>query len=255
MVRIPEGWFLMGSESGRTTNVRCTAFGSTPSSWPRARSPTRITRQFLDRHATIPNRRIGTIPNFSHPEQPVVAHFVVRRRCLLRLAESNHRAPLSFAHRSGMGARRPRRPRSRNSIPGAMSRPNRSRITPRGGRRPRTGRAAPNEMRTACATSARTSTNGARTGSAPIITPSRPTEIRRGHAKVAPRFSRRLLAALHESLALRRSLQHPTGISVRRLWLPRSPRSIRIISEAGFDLGQPKNGSADYTAGQQSVGM
>src|ERR1700730_400564 len=43
---------------------------------------------------------------------------------------------------------------------------------------------------------------------------------------IAPSLARRILAALHEGLALCRPFEHPSRISVRRLWLPRRPRCV-----------------------------
>src|ERR1700730_11563962 len=43
---------------------------------------------------------------------------------------------------------------------------------------------------------------------------------------IASSLARRILAALHEGLGLCPPFEHPSRISVRRLWLPRRPRCV-----------------------------
>ena len=75
-------------------------------------------------------------PDFSHPEQPVVApswfDAVAYCEWLSALTHKRYRLPIQKPNGNAPRAAEP----NRNSTPGAMPHSNRSKITPRAGRRP-----------------------------------------------------------------------------------------------------------------------
>ena len=95
--------------------------------------------------------------------------------------------PFSAAHRSGMGARRSRRPRAKTISLGRRAARIACELRDALEDGARAGRAQRAQHITAFSTSARMCTNGARTGSTRTITPPRPTAIR----KVPPPGTRR----------------------------------------------------------------
>ena len=158
---------------------------------------------------------------FSHPEQPVVGVSWFDAVAYCEWLSAAPRAMLPFAHRSRMGTRGARRHWNRSCIPGATSRRSRCRIIQRDGRTdPSRWDSAENETRTGFATSARTCTSGARIGfSAEYYALRRSANPQGPEQGTAAKFARRIMAALHQSFALRRAVEHPSRISICRLWV------------------------------------
>ena len=77
-------------------------------------------------------------------------------------------------------------------------------------------------------TFARTCTSGAPTGTSPTTMRFHPNEIRPVRSKAPGAPPGRLLAASHQGKPLRRQVQHPPRISLRRLRLPHSARSLTV---------------------------
>ena len=111
MVRIPEGWFLMGSETGQDNErpvhrVWIDAFELAVCQVTNADYAI-----FLAETQNRPPLNWSD-PEFSNPEQAVVGVSWFDATCLLRMVEQGHGTSLPFADRSGMGMRRTRRIRT-----------------------------------------------------------------------------------------------------------------------------------------------
>ncbi len=229
MVRIPEGWFLMGSDPSQPAQdnerpahrVWIDAFELAACQVTNADYA-----KFLA-GTGHPKPLHWDDPNFSHPEQPVVApswfDAVAYCEWLSALTQRHYRLPteaeweraarggaeqklypwgdaplesarkLRVALEDGPRARRPRRKkrlrplRHRRQRPRMVLRLVRPRLLPRLAR----------------------------------------SQSARATGWKAQILARRLLAPSDESIALRRPRQHPPGISIRRLRLPRRPRPAR----------------------------
>ena len=115
MVRIPEGYFQMGSEIGQDNErpvhkVYIDAFDLAACQVTNADYA-----QFLEAAEHPKPPALGR-SEIQSPESTGSSHIVVRRLRLLHLAHARNRPPLSSTKRSRMGARRPRRSR-RKSLP------------------------------------------------------------------------------------------------------------------------------------------
>ena len=193
MVRIPEGWFVMGCPADREVGRRTTsapriASGWTPSNSPHANSPTPSTRSSSP-PPIIPSRSMGR-SRFHDPGSPSSRLPGLTPSPIAKVElQGRARPPLSPPHRSRMGTRRARRRRRPKLYTwGDAPLECASRITPRVGRRRPSVSASQSPAPTASSTWARTSTSGAPIGTTRSITPYRPIEIRPAppRARAAP---------------------------------------------------------------------
>ena len=190
MVQIPEGWFLMGSDTGQDNErpvhrvwVDAFEFGRMPGNARRVRAVCR-------RDGTIASHPIGSDPHFSNPDQPVVAvsWFDAVAYCEWLSEITGRRYPA--ADRSGMGTRRSRRARAEAVSLGRRPAGIACELRDAMEDGPRAGRAGRAQRVTVFSISAPTCTNGARTGSARTITASHRNAIRQGPPTGSRRASR-----------------------------------------------------------------
>ena len=228
MLRIPEGWFLVGSDPSQpgqdnerpAHRVWIDAFELAACQVTNADYAKFLAAPGRDKVQRKPLQ--WDDPNFSHPEQPVVAPswFDAVAYCEW----------LSRSRTSATAC-----PPKPNGNPPRAAAP--SKALPLGRRPTRIARklrvaledsperaATPRTTPTASSTSAQTSTNGAPTGSTPITTASRPIAIHRAQPKVPANPPAAAPGAIRQKYPLRRPRQHPPRIPVRRLRLPRRPR-------------------------------
>ena len=223
LVRIPAGSFLMGSDSRSGQRApHPPRLGRRIPAGRHARSRMQTTR-VSSRDTELTPPPFWNDPNFNHPQQPVVAVSWLEAVKYCEWLTAALDAPFACP------------PKPNGSAPPAAE--SKGTTFPWGNDPPQSlpdyqaaGKQAPNRWRNTLPmpsvymTSAKTCTNGAATGTTPTITRSRPTATPRpGEARRPPRnLPRRLLAPPHQSNPLRRPLQHPPRIPLRRLRIPRS---------------------------------
>ncbi len=182
MARIPEGWFLMGSEAGQDNERPIHRV------WVDAFDVRRLSgNQPRVRSLPLPQPAIAN--HFTGTTQISISPISRSRRPVGSMR--SHSATGSPAKRSGgIVSRRkpsgsaPREAESRAScIPGAMNRRSRCRIIRCAGRMGRKPLGKTRRMHMGSSISARTSTSGARTGIRRITTPLLRTEIPKGPPK------------------------------------------------------------------------
>ncbi len=185
MLRIPEGWFLMGSDANQpgqdnerpVHRVWIDAF-----EFAACQVTNADYAKFLAGHQPSQAAPLGR-SKFLSPRATGRRAIVVRRGGVLRMAERAHAQALPPAHRSRMGTRRARRRRAETlplgRRPTRIARKLRVALEDA---RP-SASATPRKTPTASSTSAQTSTNGAPTGSTPITTASRPIATHRAPPK------------------------------------------------------------------------